>query len=182
MPQITPISLPLGMLVAARVESTGLGGSMNILFVCNNCKLRKANFQGSALVESSKRTVIGLALAVAFLITGHDFIKFNRTLKQCLGISALSKNRHCVMKTTYPVIADILNEMCEEEKERMRHLPKEELGSWNRAVVTSDAVWQTRGQFSTNGSLIIKNDLSGGLLWFGHKCMKGGDDVVEEEL
>ena len=65
----------------------------------------------------------------------------------------------------------------------MRHLPKEELGSWNRAVVTSDAVWQTRGQFSTNGSLIIKNDLSGGLLWFGHKCMKGGDDDdVEEEL
>ena len=69
------------------------------------------------------------------------------------------------MKTTYPVIADILNEMCEEEKERMRHLPGEELGSWNRAVVTSDGVWQTRGQFSTNGSLIIKNDLSGGLLW-----------------
>ena len=53
------------------------------------------------------------------------------------------------------------------------------MGSWNRAVVTSDGVWQTSGK---NGSLIIKNYLSGGLLWFGHKCMKGGDDVVEEEL
>ena len=155
---------------------------MNILFVCNNCELRKVNFQGSSLVEGSKRTVIGLALAVAFFITGHGFAKFNRTLNQCLGISALSKNRYYdVVKTTYPVIAEILNEMCEEEKERMRLLPEEELGSWNRAVVTSDGVWQTRGHFSKNGSF-VKNFLSGRLLWFGHKCMKGGDDVVEEEL
>ena len=164
--------------MAARVESTGLGGSMNILFVCNNCKIRKANFQESALVEGSKRAVIGLALAVA--LQSLQALQSSTEHKQCLGISALSKNRYYdVMKTTYPVIAHILNEMCEDEKERMRHLPEEELGSWNRAVVTSDGVWQTS---SKNGSLIIKNYLSGGLLWFGHKCMKGGDDVVEEEL
>ena len=123
------------MLVATRVESTGLGGSMNILFVCNNCKLRKANFQGSALVEGSKRAVIGLALAVAS--QSLQASQSSTEHKQCLGISALSKNRYYdVMKTTYPVIADILNEMCEEEKERMRHLPEEEWGhgvmeSWN---------------------------------------------------
>ena len=64
----------------------------------------------------------------------------------------------------------------------MKALPEGELGSWSRAVVTSDGVWQTRGHFSKNGSFIIKNYLSGGLLWFGHKCMKGGDDVVEEDL
>ena len=111
-PLIALISSPLGILVAAKVESIGLGGSMNIFFVCNNCNLRKVNFQGSAFVEGSKRTVIGLALAVAFFVTGHGFAKFNRTLNQCLGISALSKNRYYdVVKTVYPAISDILNEV-----------------------------------------------------------------------
>ena len=82
----------------------------------------------------------------------------------------------------YPHITDILNEMCEEEKERMKQLNHEELGSWERAVVTSDGVWHTRGHFSKNGSFIIKNYLTGGLLWYGHKCMRGKDDVVDEEL
>ena len=56
------------------------------------------------------------------------------------------------------------------------------LGSWKKAVVTSDGVWHTRGHFSKNGSFIIKNYLTGGLLWYGHKCMRGKDDVIDEEL
>lgn len=64
----------------------------------------------------------------------------------------------------------------------MRQLEGEELGSWKRAVVTSDGVWHTRGHFSKTGSFIIKNYLMGGLLWYGHKCMCGKDDVVDEEL
>lgn len=55
------------------------------------------------------------------------------------------------------------------------------LGSWKKAVVTSDGVWHTRGHFSKNGSFIIKNYLTGGLLWYGHKCMQG-KDVIDEEL
>ena len=78
------------------------------------------------------------------------------------------------MKTVYPVSSDILNEMCEEEKEKMKGLPEGELGSWNPAVVTSDGVSQMRGHFSKNGSFIIKNYLPGGLLWFVHKSVKGG--------
>ena len=45
-----------------------------------------------------------------------------------------------------------------------------------------DGAWHTRGHFSKNGSFIIKNYLTGGLLWYGHKCMKGGDDIIEEDL
>lgn len=36
--------------------------------------------------------------------------------------------------------------------------------------------------FSKNGSFIVKNYLTGGLLWYGHNCMRWKDDVVEEEL
>lgn len=64
----------------------------------------------------------------------------------------------------------------------MKEVDSGELGSWQRAVVTSDDVWHTRGHFSKNGSFNIKNYLTGGLLWYGHKCMGGKDDVVEDGL
>ena len=141
----------------SKVEPTGLGGSMNVTFACNGCKLRTVNFCGSALVEGSKRTVVGLALAVAFFITGHGYAKFSRTLRQCLGISCISKNPYYeTIKLVYPKVTEILNGMCDEEKERMKQMSNGQLGSWKRAVVTSDGVWHTRGHFSKNGSFIIK--------------------------
>ena len=105
---------------------------MNICFACNSCELRTVNFQGSALVEGTKRTVVGMALAVAFVITGHGFAKFDKALHQCLGISVLSKNRYYeVIKLIYPHVTDILDEMCFNEKERMKAIPDEQLGSWS---------------------------------------------------
>lgn len=96
-------------------------------------------FQGSAFLEGSKRMVIGLALAVAFFLSGHGFANFNGTLRQYLGISCISKNRYYdVIKLPYPHIKDILDEMCEEEKKNMQELSQDKLGSWTRAVVTSD--------------------------------------------
>ena len=171
----------------SKVEAVGQGGSLNATFTCNSCTLRTVNFQGSALVEGSWRTVVGLALGVAFFISGHGFAKFDKTLRQFLGISCVTKNRYYeIIKLVYPVITDILNEMCEDEKERMKERMKEiapdVLGSWKKAVVTSDGVWHTRGHFSKNGSFIIKNYLTGGLLWYGHKCMRGKDNVIKEEL
>jgi hypothetical protein len=79
--------------MVAKVEAIGLGGTLKIAFSCNDCDMRTVNFNCSALVEGSKRTVVGLALAVAFFVTGHGYAKFSRTLRQCLGISCISKNR-----------------------------------------------------------------------------------------
>ena len=125
---------------------------------------------------------MGLALGVAFFISGHGFAKFERTLKQFLGISCVSKNRYYdIVKLVYPHITAILDEMCEEEKNRMKEKDAAVLGSWKKPVVTSDGVWHTRGHFSKNGSFIIKNYLTGRLLWYGHKCMRG-KDVINEEL
>lgn len=169
--------------MVTKVEPVNLGGTMNVVFSCSSCEFRRINFEGSALVEGSKRTVVGLALAVSFFITGHGYAKFARTLRQCLGISCISKNSYFeTIKLIYPAITDILDDMCEEEKERMRNLNRAELGCWKRAVVISDGVWHTRGHFSKNGSFIVKNYLTGGLLWYGYKCMRGRDDVVDGEL
>ena len=151
--------------MVSKIEPTGLGGCLNVFFTCSGCEKRS------------------LALAAGFFLSGHGFANFDRTLRQYLGISCISKNRYYdVIKLVYPHLKSILDKMCNEEKERMKKLPQEQLGSWHRAVGTSDGVWHTRGHFSKNGSFIIKNYLTGGLLWYGHKCMRGRDDVVEDEL
>lgn len=123
------------------------------------------NFDGSAFVEGSRRTVVGHAPAVAFFITGHGYAKFSRTLKQCLGISCISKNPHYdTIKPVYPHITDILNEMCEEEKQRMKAKEEGELGSWERAVITSDGMRHTHGHFSKNGSFTVKKLFDWGIV------------------
>lgn len=93
------------------------------------------------MVEGSRRTVVGLALSVAFFISGHGFSKFEKTLRQFLGISCLSKNRYYeVIKLVYPYITEILDSMCTEEKDRMKAIEPGILGCWQKAVVTSDGV------------------------------------------
>ena len=124
-----------------KVEPTGLGGSLNVWFMCSGCEKRSFMFQGSALVEGSKRTVVALTLALSFFLSVHGFANFNRTLRQYLGILCISKNRYYdVIKLAYPHLKDILDEMCEEGKKNMQELLQDELGSWTPAVVTSDGV------------------------------------------
>jgi len=83
------------------------------------------------MVEASRRTVVGLALAVAFIVSGHGFAKFHRTQNQCLGIQAISKKRFFeVVKLIYPHIHDILKEMCDEKKEQMKRINSNVLESW----------------------------------------------------
>lgn len=116
------LSFP-GILVIFKVEPTGLGGSLNVWFMCSGCEKRSLMFQGSALVEASKRTVVGLTLALFFFLSVHGFANFNRTLRQYLGILCISKNRYYdVIKLAYPHLKDILDEMCEEEKKNMQEL------------------------------------------------------------
>lgn len=57
----------------------------------------------------------------------------------------------------YQHITDILNGMCEEEKQRMKAKEEGELGSWERAVYTSNGVWHTHDHFGKNGSFIVKD-------------------------
>ena len=64
----------------------------------------------------------------------------------------------------------------------MRSLPSSQLGSWSRAVTTSDGCWHIRGFFSQNSTFVIRNYLTCALLWYGHASMRGCDSVIEEDL
>lgn len=57
--------------------------------------------------------------------------------------------------------------------------------SWQLEKGSRDIRWclaYQRTHLSKNSSFIIKNYLTGGLLWCSHKCMKGNDDVIDEGL
>lgn len=57
--------------------------------------------------------------------------------------------------------------------------------SWQLEKGSRDIRWclaYQRTHLSKISSFIIKNYLTEGLLWYGHKCMKGNDDVIDEGL
>ena len=64
----------------------------------------------------------------------------------------------------------------------MKALPVEDFGSWQNAVTTADGRWLTRGHFSQNVTFTVKNYLKNTILFYGHACMQGNDDVIEEPL
>ena len=79
-------------------------------------------------------------------------------------------------------IKKMLDEMCAHAKEEMKALPADKQGSWENAVTTAVGCWLTRGHFSKNCTFIINNYLKNTVLWYGHACMRGDDDVIEEPL
>lgn len=90
-----------------------------------------------------------------------------------------SKSFTRVIEMAFPHIQDILEEICEDA---MKSLPSTELGSWEQAVKTSDGCWQIREFFSQKSIFIVRNYLTGALLWYGHVSMRGSDQIVDEQL
>ena len=52
-----------------------------------------------------------------------------------------------VIELAFPHIKNILDDVCEDGKVEMMALPSSQLGSWKRAVTTSDGCWHIRGFF-----------------------------------
>ena len=67
-----------------------------------------------------------VALQVAFYASGCTHMQYYRTLKQFLGVSAVT------CKPFY----DMIKEMCDEAREDMYKLGSDQLGSYHRAVTT----------------------------------------------
>ena len=58
-------------------------------FVCDGCKQRKINLRLSAAISVSRQTVLGQALALAFIVSGFGYTGFERTMKEHLGMQVL---------------------------------------------------------------------------------------------
>ena len=131
----------------------------------------------------SRRNVVSYALRIAAFASGISFAGYHKLFARHLGMSvATDKIFHRVIEEAYPHITEMLDEVCELGKEEMKALPSDKLGSWQRAVTTSDGCWHIRGFFSQNCTFVIRNWLTGALLWYGHACMKGSDPIISDEL
>ena len=137
------------------------------------------NFNSSANVTLSKRTAVSLALQVAFVIAGCAHAQYAKVLKQCLGMSSVSiqvfSDTICLL---HSVVEEMLKEMCDEAKNQMKSFGPTVVGSWERAITTSDGCWLTRGKFSQNCSFTIRNYMNNSLLYYVHVCMRGKEDGV----
>ena len=89
---------------------------------------------------------------------------------------------HLALKRSYPVVKEMVDEMCEDAKHDMQRMDQRELGSWSRAVTFADGTWMTRGFHSKNATFSIRNYNNGALLYCKHLCQRGRDNVLKEEL
>ena len=154
------------MLVPVQIKTVGLGGAIEILFACNGCWNRQIPFKSSALVESTKRSLVSVAIQVAFIAAGCTHATYLKVLKQSLGMPAVTSDSFsATIKLLFPVVQEIVCNMCEEAKEEMRAIPDSDIGSWKRAVTTADGTWLTRGYFSKNHTYTVRNYLTGALLY-----------------
>ena len=156
---------------------------MKFFFRCSGCWIEELSYQSSQLANESRRQMVSLALCLGFFISGHGFAAYRKTLGKGLGLGVITENPYLqIVGLALPHIKKILDEMCEDAKEQMRSISDEELGSWERAVTTCDGCWQIRGHFSQNCTFIVKNYLTGALLYYGHLSMRGSENISSEEL
>ena len=113
-----------GVYVPVRVVCEGLGGSLKVEIACNECKIRRLTFDRSPMIESSRRTIVSLALQVAFYASGCTHAQYYRILKQSLGVQAVTcKPYYEMIKLVFPHVGDMIDEMCTEAMVDMKALP-----------------------------------------------------------
>ena len=126
---------------------------------------------------------MSLALSLAFFISGHGYAAYRKTLGKGLGLGVTSEKLFLeVIDLTLPYIKDILEETCDDAKHRMKQVSSDQIGCWSRAVTCCDGCWLIRGHFSDNCNFVIKNYITGALVYYGQLPMRDADRICDEEL
>ena len=82
----------------------------------------------------------------------------------------------------FPIVQEILDEVCELAKQEMKEIDGDKLGSCTHAVTAADGVWHTRGWHSENATFSTRNYLNRALLYYMHICQKGRDKIIKNQL
>ena len=174
-----------GLLVPTAVDDKGLGGAVKVRFACNGCGVTLEYASSMVCLTQRRRNCVSLALGLCFLIWGHGYPLYHKILKLGLGIQTLAYgNFYNIMKLAHPFVKSILDEICELGKNQMKAKDPSQLGSWKKAVKTSDSCWLIRGHHSQccTCTFVIVNFLRGCTLYYGHACMRGSNSISDSEL
>ena len=172
-----------GQLVPLSFDTKGLGGAVKIYYGCDGCDISTLCFESSLKSELLTSSEIGAAIQVGFIVSGCMHATYCKVLKLSLGLDAVCMDTvYSTITRMYPVVKEMVDEMCEEAKEEMKTMDEHTLGSWKQAVTSADAAWMTRGYHSKNGTFSVRNYYNGALLYYKHLCQRGRDNIVEGEL
>ena len=87
-----------------------------------------------------------------------------------------------IIKIAHPLVKSILDDICKLGKSEMKAKDPSELGSWQRAVTTSEDCWLIRGHHSQCCTFVTMNFLTGCTLNYGHAGMRGSNNICDAEL
>ena len=117
-----------GILVPSSVKKSGLGGAVSITFSCSGCLMHHILFQSS--LKFGGTTKVGTAVQVAFIVAGCTHATYCRALRHALGIDAVGADTFMsTIVKMYPVVKQLVDEMCEEAKSDMKGMDQTQLGS-----------------------------------------------------
>ena len=152
------------------MRSVGLGGDCQVI-VCNGCHSRRISTEAALVSSGSRRYLVSLALQVSSIVGDLGVTGCNRIFSQCVGMATVGPKPFAeVAKLLYPAVVELLDEQICMALDEMSKLPDEELGSLQYAVTASDGCWLTRGSFSKNGTVTIRNFTNNSLLARKHMC------------
>ena len=159
-----------------------MGGATKVRYMCNGCRC-VLDFQTSSEKTQLARNDIQLVAQVALITAGCTYSTYVKVLQHVLGIKPVSSRTFMrTIETLHPIVKQMVDEMCEREKQRMKRMDPMMLGSWKKAVTCADGTWMTRGFHSKNATFSIRNYNTGALLYYKHVCQKGSDKIIDEEL
>ena len=82
---------------------------------------------------------MSLALGLCFLIWGHGYPIYHKVSRLGLGLQTLAyKNFFHSIRIAHPFVKTVLDQICEMGKNEMKMKNPSTLGSWKKAVTTSD--------------------------------------------
>ena len=148
---------------------------MKVTYTCSGCRCA---LEFRAFSRRNK-----LAVQVAFITAGCTYATYVKALQHVLGIRPVRTHTFMrTIETLHPIVEQMVDEMCECEKQRMRRIDPSILGSWKKAVTCADGTWHIRGYHSKNATFSIRNYSTGALLYYKHICQRGRDNLIDEEL
>lgn len=172
-----------GLLVPTAYEDKGLDGAIKVDVTCSGCNNKIHYASSMVCLKETRRTCVSLTLGLCFLIWGHGYPIYYKVLRLGLGMETIAyKNFFNIIRIAYPFVKSILDEICEMGKSEMEAKDPLELGSWQRAVTTSDGCWLIRGHHSQCCTFVIINFFLGCTLYYGHACMRGTNNICDSDI
>ena len=127
-----------GMCYSCDAVTCGMGGAVKVTYMCSGCRCA-LDFK-----TSSRRNHIKLVVQVAFIVAGCMYVTYVKALQHVLGfwpVSALTLMR--TIETLHPIVKQMVDEMCEREKQKMRRIDLTTVELWKLAVTCADGTWMT---------------------------------------